>query len=118
MKAALLQQLPVHEQAPLYSFGISASRLSERCLQIMEDAKVGSKALRLICAFWDKSILVCLVPGYHGSPFGANLGVTQGSPLSSPPSPPPHTQINNIMVLRGHHARVGVPHGGDGHQRG
>ena len=52
------------------------------CLQILEDTGVRPKALRLICTFWDKAILVCRASGYHDSPFSAKRGVTQGGPLS------------------------------------
>ena len=55
-----------------------------------EDASVGPKALRLIRTFWSKAILVCRASGYHGSPFSAERGVTQGGPLSP--------TIFNIMV--------------------
>ena len=61
-----------------------------RCLQILEEAGVGPKALCLIRTFWDKTILVCRTSGYHGSPFIAKHGITQGGPLSP--------TIFNIMV--------------------
>ena len=40
------------------------------------------QALRLIRTIWDEAILVCRASGYHGSPFSAERGVTQGGPLS------------------------------------
>ena len=46
--------------------------------------------LRLIRTLWDKAVLVCRASGYHGSPFSAKRGVTQGGSLSP--------TIFNIMV--------------------
>ena len=95
MEATLLQQLAAREQVPLYGIFLDLRKAFDamdrgRCLQILEDAGVGPKALRLIRAFWDKAILVCRASGYYGSPFSAERGVTQGGPLSP--------TIFNIMV--------------------
>ena len=63
-----------------------------RCLQILEHAGVqaNAKALHLIHAYWEKSVIVCRVSGYHNSPFSAKRGFIQGGPLSS--------AIFNIMM--------------------
>ena len=55
-----------------------------RCLQVLEHAgmQANAKALHLIHAYWEKSVIVCRVSGYHNSPFSAKCGVAQGSPLS------------------------------------
>ena len=91
MEPALHQQLAAREQVPLYGIFLDIHKAFDamdrgRCLQILEDAGVGPKALRLIRTFWDKVILVCRASGYHGSPFSAKHGVTQGGPLILPSS--------------------------------
>ena len=79
--AAAHQQITACEQVPFYGIFLDLRKAFDamdrgRCLQILEGAGVGPKALRLIRTFWDKAILVCRASGYHGSPFSAKRGVT------------------------------------------
>ena len=91
----LTQQLVYLEQQALYMVLIDLRKdydvmARRQCLKILEEYGVGPKMLRLIGYFWDNAELVCRASGYHGNPFKASRGVTQGAPFS------PH--VFNVMV--------------------
>ena len=67
MEATLLQQLAAREQVPLYGIFLDLRKAFDamnrgRCLQILEDAGVGPKALHIIRTFWAKATLHCRLP--------------------------------------------------------
>ena len=51
-------------------------------MDILRDAGVGPKTIRILKAFWDKAELACRASGYYGRVFKAWRGVTRGAPLS------------------------------------
>ena len=61
-----------------------------RCLNILRDAGVGLKTIRILRAFWNKAELACRASGYYGRIFKEWKGVTQGGILSP--------TIFNLMV--------------------
>jgi hypothetical protein len=95
MKAKLVQQLAFIEQCPLFGIFINLRKAygvmdRERAVDILREAGVGPKALRLIILFWERAQLICKADGYFGRVFKAKRGVTQGGPLSP--------TIFNVMV--------------------
>ena len=51
-----------------------------RCLDILRDAWVGPKTIRILKAFRDKVELACRASGYYGRVFKAWRGVPRGAP--------------------------------------
>ena len=87
MEAKLVQQLAYREQCPLFGICLDLRKTYDakdrgRCLDILREAGVGPKTIRILKAFWDKAELACRASGYYGRIFKAWRGVTQGGPLS------------------------------------
>jgi hypothetical protein len=95
LEAKLVQQLAFIEQCPLFGIFIDLRKAydamdRERMVDILREAGVGPKAMRLIILFWERAQLICKLGGYFGRVFKAKRGVTQGGPLSP--------TIVNLMV--------------------
>ena len=94
-EAKLVQQLAYRDQRPLFGIFLDLRKAYDamdrgRCLDILRDAGVGPKTIRILKAFWDKAELACRASGYYGRVFKAWRGATQGGPLSP--------TIFNLMV--------------------
>ena len=63
---------------------------STRCLDILEGYGMGTRALCLLCRYWERPQMVARAGGYYGEIFHGWRGVTQGYPLS--------TTIFNVVV--------------------
>ena len=55
-----------------------------RALEIFRQYGIGPNALRLMKAFWDRQQVVAKQCGFHGSPFHAEQGETQGGIVLPP----------------------------------
>jgi hypothetical protein len=87
IEAKLLQQLAAIEQVPLYEIFIDLQKAydtldRERTLEILEGYGVGPMVIRLLRTFWEQQQVVSRLGGYHGKPFEADRGVTQGDIVS------------------------------------
>ena len=87
MEAKLVQQLVYREQCPLFGICLDLRKTYDakdrgRCLDILREAGVGPKTIRILKAFWDKAELACRASGYYGWIFKAWRGMIQGGPLS------------------------------------
>ena len=95
MEAKLVQQLAYREQCPLFGVFLDLQKaydaMDRWCgLDILRNAGVGSKAVRVPKAFWDRTELACRASGYYGRTFKAWRRVIQGGPRSP--------TIFNLMV--------------------
>ena len=86
-EAKLFQQLAKVAQVPVFEVYLDLKKAydtvdRERLLEILEKYGVGECTLRLLRTYWDNQQLVARQAGYHGEPFSASRGVTQGDPLS------------------------------------
>ena len=52
-----------------------------RRLEILKVYDVGTRALCLLCRYWERLQMVARTGGYYGEPFHGERGVTQGDPL-------------------------------------
>lgn len=87
IEAKLVQQLARRRQCPFYEIFIDLRKAydtldRERALAILEGYGVGPRAIRLLRQFWDQQQVVARQSDYHGDPFGATRGVTQGDIIS------------------------------------
>jgi hypothetical protein len=87
IEAKLCQQLAAVDQVPLYQIYLDLRKAydaldRERCLEILEGYGTGRRIVRLLSNYWKKQRIVAKASGYHGDPFGATRGVTQGDPVS------------------------------------
>jgi exonuclease III len=87
-EAKLFQQLAQIAQVPCFEIFLDLKKAydtvdRERALEILEGYGVGECTLNLLRLFWDTQQLVVRQAGYHGKPFSASRGVTQGDPASS-----------------------------------
>jgi Reverse transcriptase (RNA-dependent DNA polymerase) len=88
IEAKLFQQLAQIAQVPCFEIFLDLKKAydtvnRERTLEILEGYGVGERTLNLLRTFWDTQQLVVRQAGYHGKPFMASRGVTQGDPASS-----------------------------------
>jgi hypothetical protein len=95
IKAKLAQQLSYIKLKPFYGVILDLRKAfntmdRERCLMVLVGYSAGPRIVRLICNFWQDTILVCRVAGNYDMAFKAGSGLTQGSPLSA--------KLFNIMV--------------------
>jgi len=87
IEAKLLQQLAAIQQVPLFEIFLDLRKAydtldRDRTLQILEAYGVGPRALGLLRHFWDRQSVVARQGKYHGRPFPATRGVTQGDIIS------------------------------------
>ncbi len=87
IEATLAQQLAWHDQCPLYKIYVDLKKaydaIDQGCMtEILKAYGVGPNLLRLQNLFWQNAKLVCRAGGCYWSPFNAERGVTQSSPLS------------------------------------
>ena len=87
VEAKLVQQFAYREQAPLFCVVLDLKKAYDamdrgRCLEILEDCRVGPRARRLIQQFWELGETACRASRYYGRVFKAGRGVTQGGALS------------------------------------
>ena len=87
IEVKLLQQWARLKQVPLYGIFLDLRKAydtldRDRALDILEGYGVGPRALRLLRRFWGAQKVVAKQSGYHGDPFDATRGVTQGDIIS------------------------------------
>jgi len=86
-EAKLFQQLATLQQVPVYEIFLDLQKAydaldHDRMLDILEQYGVGPKAIRLLRRFWERQQVIAKQSGYHGDPFEATRGVTQGDVIS------------------------------------
>ena len=91
MEAKLVQHLTFIEQCPLFGVFINLRKAydaidQERVVDILKEAGVGPKALRLIILFWERTQLICKVGWHFGRVFQAKRAVTRVAPSLLPSS--------------------------------
>jgi hypothetical protein len=87
IEAKLCQQMATIQQVPLFQIYLDLRKAydaldRERCLEIVEAYGTGKRVVRLLKSYWSKQKIVAKAGGYHGKPFTATRGVTQGDPVS------------------------------------
>ena len=87
IEAKLLQQLAGIAQVPLFEVFLDLKKAydtldRDRTLAILEAYGVGPRILALLKAFWEQQLVVARQGKYHGEPFEADRGVTQGDIVS------------------------------------
>jgi hypothetical protein len=86
-EAKLFQQLAKIAQVSIFEVFLDLKKAYDmvdrgRLLVILQQYGVGTSTLRLLRHYWESQQLVARQAGYHGRPFSATRGVTQGDPLS------------------------------------
>jgi hypothetical protein len=87
IEAKLCQQLAAIKQVPLFQIYLDLRKAYDaldrgRCIEILEGYGVGRRIVALLTNYWKKQRIVAKASGYHGDPFEATRGVTQGDPMS------------------------------------
>ena len=95
IEAKLVQQLAIVHQVPLFAVFLDLHKAYDsldrnRTLDILAAYGVGPNTIRLLQRYWAQQRIVVRSRGYHGEPFTATRGVTQGD-IASP-------TIFNIVV--------------------
>ena len=83
IEAKVVQELAALQQTPFYAVFIDLRKAYDtvdrsRVLDILEGYGVGPRARTLLRSFWSQQKLVARQSGYHGEPFEATRGCTQG----------------------------------------